>query len=388
MNKEISKIQIADIQELIDNSVTESKTIEYKRELSLVLDSDKTEFLKDVSSFANTLGGRLYFGVEEKDGVPTKIIGVQLDNVDRFILKIDNIIRDCIEPRISTHVHPVKIADNIYVLVVEVRKSWFSPHRVKFKGHDKFYARNSNGAYPLDTSELRNAFISSDSVAQRIKEFKFGRITEIYDDQTPIPFSIGAKIALHFIPLDSFSTDTTYKIETLLDDVSKIAPLYSMGYSHKYNIEGIISYASGGVKEETSSYVQVYRNGIVEVVNGNLLSCRDGQKIIPSEAYEEKLLKFIPQIFNLQKSLGIIPPIYVFMTLLGIKGYEMAVGIGQYSSDFCPINTDMISLPEHFLENFDERPEDILRPMFDIIWNACGMRKSFNFDEENNWIRK
>lgn len=63
--KDIKQIIQSDIQELIDNSVPEGKTIEYKRELPKKSDKAKKEFLADVSSFANSSGGDLILGIEE-----------------------------------------------------------------------------------------------------------------------------------------------------------------------------------------------------------------------------------------------------------------------------------------------------------------------------------
>lgn len=57
INKKINDITIDDIQSLIDNSACESKLLEYKKELKIESDSDKKEFLADISSFANCTGG-------------------------------------------------------------------------------------------------------------------------------------------------------------------------------------------------------------------------------------------------------------------------------------------------------------------------------------------
>lgn len=53
----------ADLLALISNAVSEGRTIDYKRELPGNSDGEKKEFLADVSSFANTSGGDLIFGL-------------------------------------------------------------------------------------------------------------------------------------------------------------------------------------------------------------------------------------------------------------------------------------------------------------------------------------
>src|SRR6266536_3047160 len=98
-NKPLDLVNEADLQALVDNKVREIKTIEYKRALPGNADAEKQEFLYDVSSFANASGGDLIFGVTEIDGVASKVSGLDLGTVDQDILRLENIIRDGIEPR-------------------------------------------------------------------------------------------------------------------------------------------------------------------------------------------------------------------------------------------------------------------------------------------------
>ncbi len=44
-----------------------------------------------------------------------------------------------------------------------------------------------------------------------------------------------------------------------------------------------------------------------------------------------------------------------------------------------------MQLPEVFVENYDVKAADVLKPCFDAIWNACGFRKSFNYNDEEEW---
>jgi len=98
-SKQIKSIEESDFQSLVNNQVLESKTIEYKESLPGNSDSDKKEFLADVSSFANASGGHLIFGIKETEGVPTELCGLELTNVDAEKLRLENTIRDGIEPR-------------------------------------------------------------------------------------------------------------------------------------------------------------------------------------------------------------------------------------------------------------------------------------------------
>ena len=50
------------------------------------------------------------------------------------------------------------------------------------------------------------------------------------------------------------------------------------------------------------------------------------------------------------------------------------------------LTEDMSILPEVVIQDRGEIPEQVLRPVFDRVWNAFGFARSFNYDEQNNWI--
>ena len=202
IRKKIDSITGQDLEELINNSVSEGKTIEYKQSLSVAKDSEKKEFLADVSSFANASGGDLIYGMRAEHGIPKSLDGISIQNVDAEIARLENIIRDGIDPRISfVTIKPVTISAGNIVLIIRISKSWNIPHRVSFQGHDKFYSRNSNGKHPLDVGELRTMFNLSGTLEEKIKRFRENRISSIIANESAIFLPDGAKIVLHLIPI-------------------------------------------------------------------------------------------------------------------------------------------------------------------------------------------
>ena len=128
----VNEIDVEALRALVADRVGEGKTLEYKREMPGGPDGGRVRFLKAVSAFANTAGSDLLLGVEAVDGVATALPGVDLDNPDGETLRLENMIRDGLEPRLPrVEVCPVKIAEHRYVLVVRVPRSWIAPHRVR-----------------------------------------------------------------------------------------------------------------------------------------------------------------------------------------------------------------------------------------------------------------
>ena len=67
------------------------------------------------------------------------------------------------------------------------------------------------------------------------------------------------------------------------------------------------------------------------------------------------------------------------LSLLGVFGYRMDTGPSRLSS--FPIDRDALVLPEVMIETFECDPADVMKPLFDVIWNAAGLQRCMNYDE-------
>jgi len=210
IQKAIEAISKAEIDQLIKNGESENKTLDYKQELPGATDEQKREFLADVSSFANASGGDIIFGIKEaKDehgkntGQPEIVVPMSGINADEAKLRLEEIIRSGISPRIRVQIRQIDgYGDgNNFVLIVRVPKSVASPHVVSYKGSFKFFSRNSAGKYPLDVHELRSAFLATESQAERIKRFREDRLGKIVADEIPVRLSSQQRLVLHLVPL-------------------------------------------------------------------------------------------------------------------------------------------------------------------------------------------
>ncbi|MBI2852984.1 MAG: ATP-binding protein [Chloroflexi bacterium] len=387
IQQDIDKIAEQDLQALIDNSVPEGKTVEYKRSLPNNSDADKKEFLADVSSFANASGGYLIYGMNAENGTPKLLEGLSGADADGEILRLESMIRSGIEPRISgVSLKSVPLTNSKIIVLVRVAKSWNSPHRVTYGSHDKFYSRGSNGKYALDVGELRVAFNLSETITDRIRNFRIDRISKILADEIQVPLSGSAKIILHLIPLVSFNPGQSYDLTIISSHPDTMPPIYALGWDNRYNLDGFLT--NFRVQEGiSSSYVQLFRNGIIEAVDTRLLRPYSGageSLIIPSVAYEEELIKALTRYCSVLNKLGIEPYIWVFLTLVGVKGYKMGVRHRFVDDDYA-IDRDVLQLPEATIETFDAKAESVLKLCFDSIWNACGFPKDPYYDEAGHW---
>jgi len=315
-----------------------------------------------------------------------------IDNIDLVKQKIENLTRMGIEPRINLDINFVKVEENKYSIIIKIPKSWTSPHRVIFKPYsktkDQFYSRNSSGKYPLDLGELRSVFSFSDKLTEQIENFKAKRVAKIIQEDTPLILNKGGKIILHIIPAEAFKPAQNFNIKNIIDQPTKMSPIYSRGWSHRINLEGFLTFSGEKQEGRFDSYTQLYRNGIIEAVEACILSNKNSEgdkKIIPSITYEEELIKSLKEYLLLLKEIGVLPPFFIFLTLIGVQNFEMGVDSLPFWRDYYKIDRDILNLPEAFIDNHEETAEKILKPMFDLIWNSCGYKESQNFDKDGNW---
>ena len=382
LEKPLDAINEQDLKQLIENQVLEKKGLDYKLSLPSNSDADKKEFLADVSSFANSSGGDIIYGIAQDNatGFPKELVGVDSANMDQEMLRLESIIREGIEPRIpSVAIQPIKLTNSKTALILRIQKSWVSPHRIKFKEDHRFYARGTNGKYKLDVGELRNSFTMSESLNEKIKRFREDRIARLLANETPVPFRNSAKLVLHLIPLISFNLSTRFDIDKIEPKVAYYEPMSSTSWGRRYNLDGLLAFSGGNL---SYSYTQLYRRGIMEIVDGSVLDA-NGNKVIPSIGYEENLRRSFPNYLSGLKYLNVELPIVAFLTLVGVKGYKMATSFFQ--GDSCEIDRDILLLPETVIESYDAKPDAVLKPAFDAIWNSCGFPKSLNYDDKGEW---
>lgn len=371
--KNIKDITKVDIDFLITNATLEGKTLEYKEKLPDNSDSEKKEFLADVSSFANSIGGDLIFGIETKDGNPVKIKGISVANIDSEISRIENIIRDGIYPRIKCHILSIETDDSKAILI-RVDQSWISPHRVIFKNWGKFFARNSNGKYEMDVEELRTSFNLSDSISQKITNFRMDRIAKIISGDAHLPMLDGAKISVHLIPLQAFISKSDLAIGAIRNLVTdtNFKPMRSYGWSWIVNLNGVATYCKGE-ENKAHTYTQFYRNGIIEAVDQSMLEQNAETKTLPMP-YQTVIQESVEGYLKLQQKLGINTPIFVFITLIGVGGYKIGYDRFNYTyDDDHPIKERDLLLPEVSIEDFNVDVKKALAPIFELVWNATGI---------------
>lgn len=386
-NKPLGEITIDDINTLIQGGVSESRTLDYKLELHTATDGGNKEFLRDISAFSNTMGGCLIYGIEEDEGVPKSIHGVEVDDFDKLKLHCENLLRSGVDPVIrGVDFRVIDSVDNKKIVIIEVPRSISRPHVVKIKKHFKFYGRNSGGVHQLEVNDLRRVFLASETLATKIRDFRNDRLSRIATGETPLPLCVGAKIVLHVIPEPAFELGEKHNFGIAsYEDFPPIC-ITGLDYHCKINFDGLVTYFS--FEMPAYSYVQVFNEGIIEAVEGMTLQQKEDNKI-PSVALEIRLVNALDKYLESFVKHEIDFPVWVCLSLLGVRGYQILPPQGVWFRDVTTrdsIDRDELIIQEIQVLNTGTAGEYILKPAFDSIWNACGFEGSQNYNEDDTWI--
>lgn len=390
IQKPFDSIAKTDIDSLISNGVHEGRTIEYKRDLPGSADDDKREFLADVSSFANAGGGDLIYGIAAKDGVPQTVDGLGF-TPDAEKLRLESILRDSIEPRImGIRISHIEGFPKGSVLLIRIPKSWNAPHIVTFKNWSRFFTRNSAGKYQMDVTEIRSAFLLSESLPDKIKRFRDERLAKIIANETPVPLDGDMRVILHILPAIAFSNELKIDITTLEQYITKLNPFCASGWNHRYNLDGFVTLSGPGDGGIFLTYCQVFRSSQIEVVSSIMLFAENEKPVIPSNAYERDVIKTTFQYLEFLKLLEIQCPIVILLSFTGVKGAYLATAHHSFRSKPLSIDRDCLTFPDVLVEDYasvssGKDVAKILHPIFDAVWNACGFARSLNYDEQGNW---
>jgi hypothetical protein len=382
-DREFENVSESDLTQLISSQIAEGFLYEYKSQTYGGSDDDKREALKDVSSFANSAGGHIIIGMTETQGLPTALVGITVD-ADDEIRRLDNLCRDCIEPRIiGLRMRPIPIQNGRIAILIRVPKSWGGPHRASYKNTRRYFVRNSAGAHEASVEELRGMFTAGMTMHEQARTFRKARTALIAVGQGPLHVQAGGRMILHVIPVAAFTGNLQIDMRPL-PGRTHIPPLTKTGYNHTYNVDGFLTFGS----EIDGGYLQLFRNGAIETVVPRLLKEeRGGHPVCYAPYLEGVILSAADDYLGALSRLDIPPPLVFTVTLEGMQGALILFG-GSSSANFTEIRQPQVHLPEVVFEEYGSQAQYRrgLRPIIDAVWNAAGCPGSPNYNDEGDWV--
>lgn len=149
--------EFKDIEMLISNSVEESPYLDFKSSESLgKTDRKKNEISKDVSSFANSQGGIIIYGIKEENHVASELSFINGNTLTKEWL--EHVLSSSIQRRIDNlKIIPIHKDNNFEktIYIVKIPKSLDAPHISRNK---RFYKRYNFESAPMEEYEIRGLY--------------------------------------------------------------------------------------------------------------------------------------------------------------------------------------------------------------------------------------
>jgi Putative DNA-binding domain len=391
----LDRITERNILDLIDAQVAESNVIEYKRDTYGNGQADYKEFLADVSSLANTLGGDLIIGIHAHKGIP-KSPSPFIGSADDEILRLENVARSGLQPRISIEGRGIPTQGG-HFLIFRVARSYNPPHRIMRDNSNRFWARSSAGKYEPNVDQLRSLFMLAPRIADLTRDFREGRLTRIATYDAPVTLMYPNVIVLHVVPFSAFDRDPPLPMAELQRNYTAFHPIESHpSRGIKSNFDGLLTMSNGDQSKGVErAYVQLFRGGIVEAVDG-LYANATGQPLIPVAETDEIIISNSMRLMRDLSNINIDPPYAVlvsFITPQPARFNLMPPKSRQDWRSFMGAHTDRTRYDfKEFI--FDSVPTGvdgcaiIMKPCLDQIAHAGGAPASPSFDKNGALIHR
>lgn len=352
-----------------------------------ILTATSREFLADVSSFANTIGGDIVIGVDETSGLPISITPLTGDS-EVEVRRLEEIALYGIEPRLTNlRIRAVTVAGG-YVIIVRVPRSFVPPHRVTTKDVKRFWARAGTNKYEPSVDQLRHLFTDTPQMLERIRSFQADRLVKITAGDTATPLGQSGKVVLHVIPLPSFADGRMADIVTQLAKGGHVpVPLAVVGLQPQngVNLDGYLNF-SAGEPGDRLAYAQFFRNGAIEGV-GELKSDDNVNSRFITKDLTNVVISRVRQYLNVLRAYDLGLPVYVFLSFCNatrvVYRYGDASGTGW--NDSRSLSREIVSMPEIYIDKFDVDVIDVMRPALTTLWNAVGFQSCDRYNEIAKW---
>lgn len=183
------------------------------------------------------------------------------------------------------------------------------------------------------------------------------------------------KLVMHVIPLESLDPMKQIEIKNPVS-TDLLRPMGRRG-NPRYNADG---WRCGS----DDSYLQLYRNGIIESVK--TFGLYDERGAISGRDIDTELVKCLGSCLAAEKSLGIEPHFLILVSMIGVKGYMLySDAPGCYYNRESEIGLDKVTIAPIEIKDYETTDVGfILRPALDALWQAADFVGSPFYDTNGN----
>jgi hypothetical protein len=365
IEKSLDQVNVADLHALVGQQRAEGRRLDYKLELPGGGAEATKEFLADVTSFSNTDGGDLIIGIRDEDGTAAELVGIPSDGLDNEITRIENMVRDGVEPRLpGFHIRTVPLENGTVVLILRMSASLVAPHRVK--ASSRFHGRNSRGKFPLDVGELRMVFAATDEMPRKMRDLHSNAVLAIGGKDMPTRIGDGPKVVLTVAPLSVLRESRDLDI----NQQNAVLPARSEANHFVIGLDGLIVHSVGPEPNAVRTWAVNNRRGFVDFAWQVAGTTLENVQYIPRAHVETQLRSAARSAYARLLQHGIEGPWTAMATLLGIEGLR----VGYRLPDGFDEMTEPSWMQDAYLGEVicDAVDDSAVQPLIDAFWRVFG----------------
>jgi hypothetical protein len=248
----------------------------------------------------------------------------------------------------------------------------------------------------MDVTDLRSAFLGAESLNQRIRNFRDGRLGQVLSGESPISTFSAPTFIAHVLPvgLAFASTDLDpRRIDSKWMILNREGELFELvyGVAERPNLDGLLLYSPNYDERfhASPSYIQIFRNGGIEFAQAHYTF--EGDQIVAARSIngdhtEAQLLDEVQNARNFRREMGIGGPMILSVALLRVRGLRFGVERLRFPTGRS-FDRDVVILPDVLIEE-DSDLHSSMRPVFDSLWQAAGSKGSPSYTPEGLYSRK
>ena len=378
------------IESLKDRGVREDRTLDFKRELNLGSETERAEFLKDVTAFANGSGGVLLYGVEETRGANAGSIAgypaLTLDNPAATHELIDDLLRHGVDERLMGVLHrAVPRPDQRHYYVVRVAPSPLAPHMVSVGRHkSKFFLRSNTTIDTMDARQIKESALRAASALERASAIAEERQRFLEAEVARPPEEGGrrehptddlSQLMVHIVPLFPARGGFALAEERVADRLSEVPVLGWRPSDRQYTLDGLVVRGSGPAR---SIYL---RSGAVEMVQWEWrLPWPVGGTAVPIPGWEieQAVLQALDACAG-RTADGLLPlPAVVSVALSGVLDTALEASPHRAAASVMRQTRDVVRLTPLLISAWDAAASHDIRSAFHEMYQAWGFARSPN----------
>ncbi len=385
------------IEDFINTNESETTLFDFKLELPTKHASERREFLRDVVSFLNSMGGMIIFGVANN----RDIVGIEnhtdLDDIKK---PWNQLLLQGIAPHISGIVIKEVFVESKRLIVISIPEGDSKPYCVNFPNDSSmdFYNRHDGIKHPMKYSEVKKMMMGlSASDEDFWLKWLHLKIDETKKNQWHEKLKKDPFFLLVFHPVKSKPQDSIFSPL----DITKAAAKTNTLRAPHVNTWTVIDNPTGahclgrivlhgqGPEDECFSYAEAMSNGAIVFFDSYPLSfyLKSGMQ----QDFDTYLIDYYDRAISLMHELGADNVEYNFTFIInGAKGLKIKPLIPfPYGSTSLAkgVPVEAFTLKSNNFKISEKKDKyEILKPMLDTLWRASGFPKCARYNDEGKFI--